>query len=316
MPSPIPKTRRFIVPIALLLIAALAGPTGCSGCGDRNEAPADTGADADVALLDGGDTTTADTTADTAMDTVEDTGGSDAGDATDTGALDTDTTSDASDTTSDATDGTSDGGDTNDASDASGDTTADANETGTDTGAADTGTADTGPTPPQGLSTPCSNGSGWTLFKFHWSHNGGSSPRVDVWDASCNYTFAPNSACNVRNIRSPGFNSSRRQPKAILLTSREYIRVRFDVSTLNFSSADLYVQARSYSTSSSTKFNAWSPIYGGKDSPLVDNDWTYDWYHVPWTGYLKPSDDPDLTAIEISGTNGTVAVHAVELCVQ
>lgn len=174
---------------------------------------------------------------------------------------------------------------------------------------------DTGPTPPSGLSTRCSNGPGWTLFKFHWSQNSGSSPRIDVWDASCTYSYATNSACNVRGVRSPNFTNS--SPKAILLTQSKYLRVRFSVQGINFSDADVYVQARSYSTTASTYFRVYSPLYGSRQGGLVDNDWVYDWYHVPWTGYLQPGDDPNLTAIEIYDKGGDeLAVHAVELCIR
>ena len=170
---------------------------------------------------------------------------------------------------------------------------------------------------PTGLSTPCQTGPGWTLFRFHYGGNS-RSPSIDVWDASCSYSYAPNSACNVYAVY-PGFGdvsySSQGYP---ILTSSEYLRVRFSVSGLSFTRAAVYLRARSYATSSSTYYQVWSPLYGGLESGPVDNDWVYDWYGLDWTGLLHPGDQPSLTAIQIYAGRGSgkLAVRAVELCVE
>jgi hypothetical protein len=170
---------------------------------------------------------------------------------------------------------------------------------------------------PTGLSVPCQNGAGWTLFRFHWSSNS-TSARIDVWDASCSYSLASNSACNVRTVY-PGFGeldfTSAGDP---IVTSSEYIRVRFSAAGLNFSEATVHVQGRSYSTSGSTYFDVWSPLYGTREGGPVDVDFTYDWYAVDWTGNLYPTDDPGLTAIQIYGGRGSgkLAVRSVEMCVR
>lgn len=168
-----------------------------------------------------------------------------------------------------------------------------------------------------GLPTPCSNGTGQTLFRFHYD-SGSTSARVDVWDASCSYSFAPNSACNVREVY-PGFGDVDRTSQGYpVLSSTEYIRVRYSVSGISFSQATLYVQARSYSTGASTNIEAWSPIYGGIAYGPVDNDFVYDWYAIDWSNSLSPSDDPNLTAIQLYAHQGSnsLAVKAVELCLQ
>ncbi|MFB6263739.1 MAG: hypothetical protein ABEL76_08975, partial [Bradymonadaceae bacterium] len=126
-----------------------------------------------------------------------------------------------------------------------------------DTSGRDGGRTDAG-SPPSGLSTRCSNGPGWTLFEFHYPPRG-SSPRIDVWDAACGYSNQPNSACRVMAVRNPGFTSGRRGPRAILLTRSKYLQVRFSVRGLQFSKADVHVQARSYSTTRPTRFRVWSP---------------------------------------------------------
>lgn len=191
--------------------------------------------------------------------------------------------------------------------------------------AADAAVADAAPadaaapdsTAPAGLSTPCASGPGWALFRFHYG-GASKSPSIDVWDATCSYSYAPNSACNVYAVY-PGFGDVSYTAQGYpILTSSEYLRVRFSVAGLSFASAAVYVQARSYATSASTYFEVWSPLHGGVEGGPVDNDWTYDWYGVDWTGYLTPADQPALTAIQIYAGRGSgqLAVSAVELCVQ
>lgn len=169
---------------------------------------------------------------------------------------------------------------------------------------------------PTGLSVPCQNGPGWTLFRVHYD-NGSTSARVDVWDATCSYSFG-NQACNVQEV-CRGFCEVERTSQGYpVFTSSNYFRARFNVNGLSFTEAAVYIQARSYATSSSTYYEVWSPLYGGLEAGPVDQDFVYDWYGLDWTGFLFPSDDPGLTAIQIYGGrgSGSLAVKAVELCVQ
>ncbi len=94
--------------------------------------------------------------------------------------------------------------------------------------------------------------------------------------------------------------------------------MRFSVNGLSFTKATLYLQARSYATSSSTQFKVWSPLHGSRYGGPVDNDWIYDWYGLDWTGYLLPTDKPSLTAIQVYAYQGSgkLAVKGAELCVQ
>jgi hypothetical protein len=182
-----------------------------------------------------------------------------------------------------------------------------------DGGPVDPPDPDAGPTPPVGLSTPCSNGPGWTLFRFHY--DGSESPEIDVWDAACSYSYAPESACNVVGVYSPTVVMD---GYALAVDGSDYIRVRFSVEGLDFTSAAVYVQARSYDTSASTNVRVWSPLYGELAMGPVDVDWTYDWYGMDWSDMLFPGDPPGLTAIQIYAHLGSdsLAVHAVELCVE
>lgn len=167
-----------------------------------------------------------------------------------------------------------------------------------------------------GLTEQCQNGSGYALMRFSFSNNS-TSASIDVWDASCSYSFA-NQACNVTLVY-PGFGSVSRTSEGFpILTSTQYLRARFSVAGLSFTQAKLYVRARSYSTGSSTQIRAWSPLYGDVLGGPVDNDFTYDWYTLDWSQHLFPSDNPNLTAFQIYAYQGStsLAVRAVELCLE
>lgn len=164
---------------------------------------------------------------------------------------------------------------------------------------------------PPGLPDPCTRGQGHTLFEFHYASGPRQSPVIDIWNATCSYSVA-NSSCQIQRIQQPSFNTS---GDAVITTSAKKIRVRFAVDGLPFSKAWVHTNARSYSTTSSADLRLWSPLYGSKTTGPVDNDFQYDPYTTNWTGYLTPSDDPDLTAIDLHADSGQVAIHAVELCV-
>ncbi|WP_157069089.1 hypothetical protein [Sandaracinus amylolyticus] len=281
--------RSFSTVIAVLAL--------CAGCNERSAVELDAGRDARAA---------SDAASSDASATADASVGEDA-------SMSEDASADASVSDDASTDASV-------SDDASADASVSEDASAIDAGAiADAGSgSDAGPTPPPGLSVPCANGPGWTVFRLHF--DGSSSPRIDVWDASCSYSLAPGSACEARVV---SFGTGTVEPvmsgyAVALGTSSPYLRVRYSVAGLSFTSATLWVQARSYATSSSTSIRAWSPIHGETTRGPVDNDWTYDWYDVDWTDYVTPSDQPSLTAIQIyahSGS-GSLAVHAAELCVQ
>jgi hypothetical protein len=105
---------------------------------------------------------------------------------------------------------------------------------------------------------------------------------------------------------------------ALLLDGSDLIRVRFSVQGLTFRVATVYLQARSYSTNSSTNIRVWSPLYGERVVGPVDQDFVFDWYSMDWSDKLFASDAPALTAIQIYPHLGSasLAVRAVELCLQ
>lgn len=162
-----------------------------------------------------------------------------------------------------------------------------------------------------GLWTACSQGAGYAMFKIHYD-SGSTSARVDVWDANCSYSFASNSACNVREVCRGFCDVPRTGGGSPIFNTSNYWRARFNANGLNFTNATLWVRA--VGTRGSTVFRAWSPLYGDVVSGLVSG-FTYDWYAVDWSNHLSPFDQPSLTAIQIYGMNGPIAVQAVELCV-
>ena len=178
---------------------------------------------------------------------------------------------------------------------------------------------DATPPPPDasttGLTVPCANGDGFTMFRFHYDPSHGTSPVLDVWDATCSFSYAPDSICRIDAIGSIGTAAG---GSALAFNGSDYLRVRFDANGLSFTQAAVYIQARSLSTSASTNFEVWSPLYGSVYGGPVDNDFVYDWYGADWTGYLYPSDSPSLTAIQIYPYTGSgnLGIAAVELCVQ
>ena len=224
----------------------------------------------------------------------------DTGSARDTGdAADTAVEDAGEDTGRDA------GGDAGDAGDAS-----DAGDAGDETDAADASVV-----PPTGLSTPCQNGPGWTLFRVHYD-DGSTSARVDVWDATCEYSFAPNSACNVQEV-TYGFGDVPRNYQGYpILDHQDYIRVRFKVTGLQFTGATLHLEAAGPYTIASTEYRAWSPLYGERIGGPIDR--IMDWSTLDWTGMLTPYDEHGLTAIEINAVQSphTVTVRSIELCVE
>ncbi|MFW5968365.1 MAG: hypothetical protein ACOCV2_12645 [Persicimonas sp.] len=306
--------KRAVPFLSTVIVVAflLTGLTACSSCEDESFGDADAGdvgaRDADDARY-AGDASDADDARTDDADDADHTG--DVGDAGRMDASDADAASDASDASSDG--GADDAGDGADAADAVGDAERDRQDA-SDGGGDDAG--DDAGSPPSGLSEPCQNGSGWTVFRFHYDNNS-TSAQIDVWDASCSYSLASNSACNVREVTS-GFGDIDRTSDGypLVTSSSDYIRVRYSVENLSFSEAEVHLQGRSYSTSSSTDFEISSPLYGSRTGGPVDNDFTYDWYSLDWTGYVDPSDDPDMTAVEIYSTGGELAVQAFELCVE
>ena len=174
------------------------------------------------------------------------------------------------------------------------------------------------PPPPIGVTPiPCSRGPGSTLFRLSW-FGGSHSPQVDAWAASCDYSLAPDSACNALPICRGAIGCEvgvTDGGDALLLDGdNQYLQVRFDVTGLQFQTATVYMEARG--ANGPTNFDAWSPIYGGLTLGPVAGDFNYQSGQFDWTGYLMPGDDPGLTALRITPNGGSLALHTVEMCLE
>jgi hypothetical protein len=100
-----------------------------------------------------------------------------------------------------------------------------------------------------------------------------------------------------------------------------WILIRYSVAGLStITSATFSIYSRSYDTSASGSFEAWTPLYGSAYSPTnsVSNAWPYAWTTVDFTGFVQPGDSPGLTGIRLYAGPGSsdLAIHAVELCIE
>lgn len=177
---------------------------------------------------------------------------------------------------------------------------------------------DAAPPPPVGITdVPCQNGPGSTLFRMHW-FGGSHSADIDVWEAACDYSIAPNSACSALPICRGGIGCevgvTDGGDALALEGGNQYLQIRFDVTGLFFERVTVYMEARGMN--GPTDFEAWSPLYGGLVLGPVSSGFEYQAGQFDWTGFLNPGDDPDLTALRITPVNGSLALHALELCLE
>jgi hypothetical protein len=160
---------------------------------------------------------------------------------------------------------------------------------------------------------PCLNGPGFAAFRFHYDTSGSQSPIVDAFGLpdSSNWEATP---VYSTSIVDPGNGGG------LEIGSGNWILIRYSLVGLHqINGARFSVFGRSYDTTASASFDAWSPIYGDAPSPTdsVSNAWPYAWTTVDYTGHLAIGDDPGLTGIRLySGpSSNTLVIHAVELCI-
>ncbi len=161
----------------------------------------------------------------------------------------------------------------------------------------------------------CSGGPGWTLFEVHWG-NGGSSARVDHWDAPCDYSIRINDACGAFDRCGPADGIAGcdvavvDQGQGLLLDGNDDLLFRFSVDGLQFSGVTLYFEARA--TRGAAEVEVISQLHGGLVGPINNNN--YEVFETDWSENLRPGDRQGLTAIGFDATRGRVAIHAVEVC--
>lgn len=162
------------------------------------------------------------------------------------------------------------------------------------------------------LGPPCSHGKGFVAWKFHYANNS-TSAITDV------YSLPDNSNWQAVPAYSTSFVDSL-HGGGIQISGGNWILIRFSVQGMKtINGATLSVFGRSYDTTTSGSFNAWSPIYGSVYSPQNShsNAWPYQWVTVDYSSNVKIGDSPGLTGIRLySGPNSNVLViNTVELCI-
>lgn len=159
----------------------------------------------------------------------------------------------------------------------------------------------------------CLNGRGWAAFRFHYSPNNGTNAIVDAFGLSdsSNWEATPVYSTSVVDSGNGG---------GLEIASGNWILIRYSVVGLTqINAASFSVYGRSYDTTTSGSFEAWTPLYGSASSPTdsVSNAWPYAWTTVDFTGFVQVGDDPGLTGVRLyAGPNSNdLAIHAVELCI-
>ncbi len=151
----------------------------------------------------------------------------------------------------------------------------------------------------------CDNGPGYKLWQISFQSG---FVRLDHWDANCNYSVGDQlcvgSAFGVTDIDNG---------VAVSLNGNDFVRVRFNVNGLSFTSASLHVNARGIGGSSRMK--AESQVAGFTPEMLVPVDFSYKWFSFDWSAHLQPNNSPSLTAVDIERASGTLGIKTVELCV-
>ena len=160
---------------------------------------------------------------------------------------------------------------------------------------------------------PCLNGPGFAAFRFHYDTSGSQSPIVDAFGLpdSSNWEATPVFSTSIVDPGNGG---------GLEIGSGNWILIRYSLVGLHqINGARFSLFGRSYDTTASGSFDAWSPIYGDAPSPTdsVSNAWPYAWTTIDYTGHLAIGDDPGLTGIRLySGpSSDTLVIHAVELCI-
>jgi hypothetical protein len=103
--------------------------------------------------------------------------------------------------------------------------------------------------------------------------------------------------------------------------SGNWILILYSVAGLTtITSATFSIYGRSYDTTASGSFDAWSPLYGDAFAPTdsVSNAWPYAWTTIDYTGHVQVGDAPGLTGIRLySGpSSNDLVIHTVELCIE
>ncbi|MCC6747464.1 MAG: hypothetical protein IT371_07390 [Deltaproteobacteria bacterium] len=158
---------------------------------------------------------------------------------------------------------------------------------------------------------PCVTGQGVAAYRFHFGPSG-TYATLDAWGlrSTAWWEVVPVWADSQLVDQNQSLH---------LGSSSAYVRVRWSFDGIqSFTKGSLCIQARSYSTGTSSKFRPWSPIHGDTVSGLV-SVYPYAWYCVDWTNFMSVNDQAGLLGYRLypdSYGAASLAIHAVELCLQ
>jgi hypothetical protein len=160
------------------------------------------------------------------------------------------------------------------------------------------------------LGPACTRGPGFVAWRFHY--DGSTSKITDVYSLpdSSNWEAVPAYSTSFQDALHGG---------GIEIASGNWILIRFSLVGLTaLRGATLSVYGRSYDTTASGSFDAWSPIHGDVVSPTdsVSNAWPYAWTSVDYSQNVALSDSPGLTGIRLYAgpSSSDLVIHTVELC--
>lgn len=161
---------------------------------------------------------------------------------------------------------------------------------------------------------PCLQGAGWSLIRVHWDDRS-TSPRVDHWDAPCDYSIRLNDNCGIfdRCRGGVGCEVGRTNTGAVELDGTDDLLIWFSTQGLNIEAAVFHLHGRSLCPASPTQFDLDSPRGGWAVSGgPVGQQFEYQWHAVALPRLNNPDEAFRLTAGQGCGRLG---VQAFEVCV-
>ncbi|MFO0579891.1 MAG: hypothetical protein U1A78_38445 [Polyangia bacterium] len=158
---------------------------------------------------------------------------------------------------------------------------------------------------------PCMRGSGWAAFRFKYSGSTSASLEAFGLPDRSNWEAVPAFSTSFTDALHGG---------GINIASGNWILIRFSLEGLTrISGATLSIYGRSYNTTASGSFRAWSPLYGDISSPAnsVSNAWPYTWTSVDYTANVRVGDAKGLTGIRLYAgpSSSDLVINTVELCI-
>lgn len=161
----------------------------------------------------------------------------------------------------------------------------------------------------------CRHGPGWSLVALHYD-DGSTSPRVDHWGASCDYSIRLNDRCGLidRCRGAVGCQVGRTDTGAVELDGTDDLVLWFQTAGLPVAGdASLHLLGRALCPAAPTRFQVADPLNGwAVEGGPVGQQFEYQWHTVP----LAPLVADQALVITAGQGCGRLGVQAVEVCVE